>query len=116
MSRFTRTLDSWRFWTLVAWVALALLVIWLVVLNSRLEENIDDTDAALAAQAEAIAFLCDTNAIIQALAGQTVKLLQSEEAANPDPTRRVTITVFRGYVDVLEQREACVNAERAVIP
>ena len=116
MTRLTRTLDSWRFWTLVAWVVLALLVVWLVVLNARLEDNIDDTDEAVKAQAEAIAFLCDTNAIIEALAEQTVRLLQSEEAANPDRTRRVTITVFQGYVEVLQQREACVNAERAVLP
>ena len=116
MSRLTRTLDSWRFWTLVAWIALAILVLWLVILNARLEENIDDTDAAVRAQAEAIAFLCDTNAIIEALAGQTVKLLQSEEAANPDQTRRVTIAVFQGYVDVLQERAACVKAERAVLP
>lgn len=116
MSRLSRLLDSWRFWTLIAWIVLAVLVVWLVILNARLEGNIDDTDAAVRAQAEAIAFLCDTNAIIEALAQQTVTLLRSQQKADPDPTRGVTITVFRGYIDVLQKREACVKAEQAVLP
>jgi heme/copper-type cytochrome/quinol oxidase subunit 2 len=114
--RLRRVLDSWRFWTLVAWIVLALLVIWLLVTNARLNDNIDETQEATRANTEAIAFLCDTNAIVQALAAQTVLFLRSEQKQDPDPDRQVTIEVFDGFVGVLEERAACVNSERQAIP
>jgi hypothetical protein len=114
--KLRRFLDSWRFWTAIAWFVLALLVVWLAVLNARVQDNIDETNAAVRAQAEAIAFLCDTNAIIEALAKQTVSLLKSDQVASPSPTRAMTIVVFQGYIQVLRERAACVKAERAAVP
>ena len=107
-----RFLDSWRVWTFVAWLALGFLVIWLFILNSRLDDNIEETNAATKANTEAISFLCDTNAIIEALARQTIRLLKSQPQT---PARQQTIVIFQGYVMVLQERAACVNAEKAAI-
>jgi len=108
-------LDTWRFWALVSWVLLAGIVVWLVVLGGRLDANVKETKKATVANRNAIAFLCNTNAILQALTEQAAVLLQSQQLAQFSMAREITISVFRGYDDQLSDARACVRSEKAVL-
>ena len=108
-------LDSWRFWALVGWIVMSAVVVWVLVLQTRLDDNIKETQDATKANTEAIAFLCDTNAIVESLAQQAVVYLRSEQREDPDTDRRVLIEVFSGYVAALRGRAACVEAEKQAI-
>jgi hypothetical protein len=103
-------LDKWSFWAVVSWVVLAILVFWLFKLNEKVDNNINSVEKVTKANTDAIAFLCDTNAIVQALANQTVALLRSQPHT---AAREATIDVFEGYAHILAERLPCVKAEKA---
>ena len=109
-------LDRWRVWAVVAWIVLAAVVVWGFVLTSRLNANIAETRRASRANSNAVAFLCDSNAILEALAAQTATLLESEQLQQPTIPRAIAISVFRGYVEVLQNRAPCIRADRAALP
>jgi hypothetical protein len=100
-------IDRFRFYSVLAWVGLALVVTWLYVLNGRVDRNVRETRAAAAANANAVIFLCDTNQILQALASSAVDLLSSEQRVVYTQSRFDTIQVFNAYVDVLANRQPC---------
>lgn len=111
-----RILDDWRFYSLVGWAVLAGIAVWLFVLNARLNDTIDRVNAQTKANTEAIAFLCSTNAVLQALTAQAAYLLQTEQVAEGfSQEREVTIDVFRGYITVMQNRAPCVKAEQAAL-
>jgi hypothetical protein len=106
-------LDNAGFYVAISWIVMALLVFWLFHLNKRVDDSVKVTRVAVRSNTDAIAFLCQTNAIVQALAEQTVALLKSQP---PTPERKVTIQVFEGYAKLLNRRRPCVKAERAALP
>ncbi len=111
-TRLLKLFDRLAFWSVVTWAILALLVFWLFRLNSELHHNVRETQRATKANTDAIAFLCDTNAIIEALASQTVSLLKSQPNTSE---RAITIQVFEGYIEILKDRAPCVKAEKAAL-
>lgn len=115
LRRVSRALDSWHFWALVSWLALAALVVWLIVLNGRLNTNIERTRKTSLANRDAIAFLCNTNAMLEALTAQATVLLQTEQLTHPEQAREVTIEVFRGYDRELSNARACVRFEKTAL-
>jgi Zn-dependent peptidase ImmA (M78 family) len=111
-----RVLDDWRLYAVVAWIVLAGVIVWLFVLNERLNETIDRLDKQTQANTAAIAFLCNTNAILQALTEQSTYLLQTEQVAEGfSQEREVTIEVYRGFIGVMQNRAPCVKAEQAAL-
>jgi hypothetical protein len=106
-------LDRRGFWIVLSYTILALLVFWLFRLNARVNDSVKETRDAVQSNTDAIAFLCDTNAVVEALAEQTIVLLRSE----PSSAERVaTIHIFQGYARTLRDRRPCVKAERAALP
>ena len=109
-------LDGWRFWSVVSYVVLAVLVVWLVNINHRLNQTVEKTSVVTRANSDAIAYLCQTNAIVEALTNQTIMLLQSEQLAPPPSIpRAVAINVFEGYAEVLRDIAPCVAADKAAL-
>lgn len=114
--RLLALVDTWQFWSMVTNIALAAVVVWLLVLNAKVNRTVDAVAVTAKANTNAIAYLCQTNGIVEALTNQTIFLLQSEQLHPPKSIpRQITISVFSGYAEVLRDTEPCVKAERKAL-
>lgn len=107
-----RFLDSRAVWSTLAWLALAGVVVWLFVLNRGLDDNTQEIKRVTAANSDAIAFLCDTNAILEAIVNLQVTLLRADQLEHPAQQREQAIQVLRGYAQVLRDKQPCVSVEK----
>ena len=118
------TSSRWRFVTMVS---VLVLCVALIVTTARLRSSENATDAlreALAAEKEAskrdrhtLAELCRTHSILHGLVAETIDLRRRSLAQGDVPLElrarwRLSITIFEGYLEQIDQQTACKEVVR----
>jgi hypothetical protein len=95
---------------------LALTVVWLVQTNYRLDDATKQNRSLARANADAIAYLCQTNAIVASLTDQQTFQLQSEQLFPPRSIpRAIAISILRNYAETLRDTAPCVKSEKTAL-
>lgn len=96
----------------VTYIICGLLTVYAVHLSGR---GLSDTRKLAKENSDAIAFLCESSAILQSITGQLVLTFEDSQKVRFSLQRHKTIAVLQGYQKLLRDREPCVKAEAKVL-
>lgn len=91
--------------------AYALLVVFATVGLWKLREATNRLDERADLNQDAIAFLCEGNAIQRGVLGQTVSLIESIQRKRPSPELVELASILSGYDELLADREECLTVQ-----
>lgn len=88
--------------------AYALLVVFAAIGLWKLRAATNRLNERATLNRNAIAFLCEGNAIQRGVLGQAVLLIERQK---PTPELRQLVTILRGYGELLADREECLTIQ-----